>query len=470
MKLLSILRDSDSKISEILKWMLVVILPMGIYLLLDAASLTHILCVYASITLWAILSWMTGVLPDTIVSLLLPVFYILAGVAKPIVVFSPWYGTVPWITLGGFLIGAMLTKTGLGLRIAYTLIRLAGGSYRNCIFGLMLTGFLIGPIVPSVLSKMTIMCIIACSICQALHLQPGSNEAAGILLGAFFGVSIPAMCFLTGSAHIPMAVGIMEQVAGITVTWSRFSMHNLPVCLLYAAVVYVAICLLFKQKSDLDMKTVINTKYQKLGNTSAQEKKGIVVLLVTVAFLATDSLHHISAGWIMMIAALTLFLPGIDILRQEDLKTLNVLLVFYIVGAMSIGAVAINIGADKLLADGLITLLEGVSTGKAIGLSYLFGMAALIFLMPITALSALTGALTTAAMQLGVNSQAMLYSFMYGLDQAIFPYQFATMLIIYKTGLISIKQLVRILVPKTVICFLIIIYIAYPFWSLLGLT
>ena len=67
----------------------------------------------------------------------------LLAIASPKVVFSGFYSGAFWLVFGGLIIGAAVETTGLGNRIARTLIEYISGSYKwvvaaivliNCIF------------------------------------------------------------------------------------------------------------------------------------------------------------------------------------------------------------------------------------------------------------------------------------------------------------------------------------------------
>jgi di/tricarboxylate transporter len=462
---------SESKYTlwtTVLKLAIVAGIPILVYISLADSELGMPLRRFISLTVWAVLAWITEIIPGTMIGISLPALYVIFGVSSPAVAFSPWYGTVPWLTTGGLIVGHMLLETGLANRIAYSTIYMIGGSFRQIMAGLMVAGFILAPLVPSTISKMSIFCVFAIGICQGLNFRPGTPEAAAIMLTAFFSVSIPAMCFLTGSGHIPPAVYIMQQTSGIEVTWSQYAMHNVPVGIVYALATLILVGALFKTGHG-DHREIIGRCYQALGPMTRKEQCASILLVIILGLLATDTLHHLSPSWIMLLAAAALFVPGINLLQQDDLRKIDFLIVFFVSGAMSIGAVAADIGAAQMLADQLMPLINGSTVKYTLVAAYMFGWLLLFFVTPMTGLSTFAGPLSTLAMNVGLDPRLTVYSFIYGMDQAVFPYQYALLLLVFKTGYVTRQYLLRLLLPKVLVGGCVLLLVALPYWALLGL-
>ncbi len=193
--------------TTIVKLILVIGLPILIYISLADIDLSVQLHRFVPLTVCAVLAWITEFLPGTMIGISLPVLYVIFGISSPDVAFSPWYGNVPWLTIGGLIVGYMLLETGLANRIVYSTIYMIGGSFRQIMVGLMVAGFILAPFVPSTISKMSIFCVFAIGICQGFNFRPETPEAAAIMLTAYFSVSIPAICFLREAAiYLPLSI------------------------------------------------------------------------------------------------------------------------------------------------------------------------------------------------------------------------------------------------------------------------
>ncbi len=135
------------------------------------------------------------------------------GFAKPVV----------WLVVAAFLIAGAVKRTGLGERIALTLVARLGGSMRGLGYAICGSELLLGPVVPSNTARGGgIMSPIVASLARALDSTPErAPRRAGAylaLVGAHANLITAAM-FLTGMAANPLVVEAADQHLGVTYTW-----------------------------------------------------------------------------------------------------------------------------------------------------------------------------------------------------------------------------------------------------------
>ncbi|RYD02007.1 hypothetical protein N752_26505 [Desulforamulus aquiferis] len=138
------------------KWLINLVLPALIFLIPATETFTPEIKVFFAVTAWAVLSWVLSTLPETLVALMLPVFYLIFKIAETNVVYSPWTTTIPWVVVGGMIFGAVLIGTGLAKRIAYWTILKMGATYTGTLVGLTLAGIILAPFIPTAMGKMAI--------------------------------------------------------------------------------------------------------------------------------------------------------------------------------------------------------------------------------------------------------------------------------------------------------------------------
>jgi len=93
--------------------------------------------------------WETGVVPKYFTSIIF--FFLavtLAGV-PPSVVFSGFYSSAVWLVFGGLVIGFAVQTTGLGSKIATTLLGYYGGAYFGIIARTVIAAALMAFVLPS---------------------------------------------------------------------------------------------------------------------------------------------------------------------------------------------------------------------------------------------------------------------------------------------------------------------------------
>ncbi|MDO0825533.1 SLC13 family permease [Desulfosporosinus nitroreducens] len=136
------------------KWGINILLPLLVFFLIpQSTGATMAMKLFFAITTWAIIAWLLETVSETAVAILLPVFYIIAGLADTKIAFSAFTTTIPWIVLGGVIFSSVMISTGLAKRIAYFIILKTGGSFKGLLLGITLAGIVIAPFIPSAMGK-----------------------------------------------------------------------------------------------------------------------------------------------------------------------------------------------------------------------------------------------------------------------------------------------------------------------------
>jgi len=458
----------EKKNLKFLQWIVSLAVPLLILFVPATESFTTVVKGFLAVTFWGVFSMATEILPSTLVAVLLPVFYILFKVATPAQAFGPWISTVIWISFGGIIIANILMTSGLAKRIAYFTILKAGGSFTGTLVGIMLAGIIINPFVPSVMGKMAIIVPIAIGICQALDLEAKSRGASAVMMAAFLAIATPRLGYLTGDGGIPMMMNIVTKITGAPVSWSQYTYHNLLLSLIFSAISIAIVIIALKPEKEMEKKDVILAKYKELGIMTLKEKKVAALLVFTIIALITDSIHKIDAAWVFMVIAGVCFLPGINLINDEQLGKLNYKILFFVAGCMSIGTVAGASGAGKWLANILFPYLAGSPLYTTFA-AWFFGVILNFCLTPLAALASFTGPITEVCVQAGINPLPVIYSFLQGLDQYILPYEFAGLLFVYSYGYASLKNVIKVVAPRMILSGIFIALVAYPYWKLIGL-
>lgn len=447
-----------------LQWIIALGVPLFLFLMPATPVLTKPILKFLAITSWAVASWVFGIIPEIVVGFILPVLYIVVGVATPKDAFSPWLTNVPWISFGGLILTAMMMTTGLASRVAYKAILITGGSYKRTIIGLMLGGLVVAPLIPSIIGKAALFAIIGVSICQALHLEPQSKTASGIMMGAFLAVAGPKLSYLTGAGDGPLAMGLVAKVTGTMITWGEFALHNAVIGIIYSFLALLVLFVTIKPDKEFDSLEVIKARYRELGPMTLQEKKAGIILVLALILMVTDFLHKVDVGWVLMMVSAVAFLPGVGVLKVQDLNKTNFAMVFFVAGAMSIGPIAGQTGIVKLAANTLIPLLHGSSLYTYMCV-YFFGVILKFFLTPLAAVAMFVSTIAEIALQLGIHPYLLVYVFKYGVDQYLFPYEYAVLLYVYSFGYMSLNSIIRVMLPRMFVTGVFLVLIAYPYWK-----
>lgn len=455
--------------SDKLKWLTSILVPL-LFLVIPLPQATTEIRIFLALTLWAVICWVTEIISDSLVGMILPVLYIIFKLAQPNQVFGgPWSTSVPWTVLGGMVIGMVIITSGLAKRIAYWTILKTGSSFKGLLLGIMLAGIIIAPFIPAVTGKIAIMAPIAVGICQALNLSPKSRASSAITLTAFLAVASPCNSYLTGGGQIVMATNLLASVTKSPISWSGYALHNFIINIIWSFLCVFIVMILLKPEKDIAAKEIIEQKYNELGKVTSDQRKIALLLVFTLAALVTDKFHKIDSGWVFMLVAAVCFLPFMNLMDNERLTKCNFKMIFFITGSMAIGVAAKTTGASQWIANMLFPYLSTGSTIFTLGAVWLFGVVMNFIVTPLAAIASFTVPITEMAIKLGINPQPVLYTFLQGLDQYIFPYEYAVLLILYTYGYTSLKDLVKVLGVKMVLSLIFVLVVSYPYWKLIGL-
>ena len=99
---------------------------------------------------------------------------------------------------------------------------------------------------------------------------------------------------------------------------------------------------------------------------------------------------------------------------------------------------------------------------------YGVGAASNFFLTPLAAIASLTTPVVEICQGLGVSPVMGAYALLFGLDQYIFPYEFAVLLYFYTFGYIKMRHLVLVFGVRAILATIYLIGVAIPYWHFLG--
>ena len=199
----------------LIKWILVFGISILFYLLpLDLDPGIH---KFLAITIWAVLAWMTTILPIEATGMAIPCLYVLTGTTTGDVAFAPFSNTVIWGTAAMILLGVAADKSNIAKRMAYNILLKMDCDLKGLVWGFSLGGLALSFIITDSFARAVIFTTIAVGICRALEIPFKSKEATALGLAAFFGMSGPSIMTLTGGNGVQLISVYRNVVAGMDV-------------------------------------------------------------------------------------------------------------------------------------------------------------------------------------------------------------------------------------------------------------
>ncbi len=457
--------EAQKKIQLIIKWAIAIIVPALLYFLIpDVDGVTPEMRKFFVCTAWAILTWAMNLLPVYISGLLLTVWAILWGVAPANVVLGPWTGSVVWLSLGGLTLSVIFEKSGLMERIAYFFIVKSGGSYKGIVTGLVLSGAIVGLLVPNMTGRVALYCALCYGIYNALKIPKNSNAGAGIMFAGFVAAIAPSWMYLSASENLQLVNSYLKD-AGESITWMKYFISNFPVMLLWLIVLLVMVRVLFKQDATIDGKEYFQQKQKELGPMTAKEIKFLVILLaLVIAIIFTN----VDAGWLFTLAVIVCFIPGIDVADVKDLQKVNFPMVFFVAATMSIGSMSNAVGVAGLVSNLLMPVLQNVNNFGLVVFSWLTGVLVDMMMTPLAGMAAFSPLFIEIAQKLGLSALGVTFSFVWGVEQLFFPYEWALFLILFSYDVFDMKKAIKFCTTRTILSLIFLVALIYPYWMLTG--
>lgn len=453
------------------KWALSIVLPLLVYWLmppLETASPKTSL--FFAFTLWAVIAWAAEILPSAVVAAILTLCYTLF-VTTPQVAFSSWTTFLPWMCFAALIIAEVLTRTGLGKRIALHCMLLFGSSFTKTMIGLMAAGVILTLLVPSGLARAVIFVAIAQGLIQALNVDPRSRMSSAIIMGGYFAAIAPGLFCITGTEMNLLALQVVTSTTGVGVSYLDFLWQMAPFSVFYMAF-SVMLIFVIRGKERLanegNLKAVLTQRLAEMGPITKDEIKIFVILFGGFIGFVTEQWHHLPGAFVFALIGMACFLPGVNLAGEKDLRKVNLAFLIFLCACMSIGAVAQACNVPKWIAGHLSVMFAGHGAVTAISFSYVLGVVVNFLMTPMAAVGALGAPLSQLAVSLGLDPYTLLYSMLYGLDQLLFPYEIGYMLYTFMSGDVTLKHIIGALGIRMVAFAIFVPLLLVPYWKLIG--
>jgi sodium-dependent dicarboxylate transporter 2/3/5 len=414
--------------------------------------------------------WATNLIPLPATSLLAITLIPLLGVMKPARAFSFFGNQAVFFLLGVFLLTATMIRTGLSKRVALIFLERFDRSPRFLIFGILVSCAFFALWMP-VHAVSAMMFPIVLEVSSQLGLQPHrSRYGKALFLSLAWGTIIGGVGTFLGGARAPLAVGLLQEFNGQTITFLQWAKTAIPVVVLMVPLATVHLMLLFPPdiKEVRKARHFLRQELDHIGPMTAREKRmGLLILATIMAWILFGL--RIGLAEISILAAILLFILKIVHWKEiEDYVNWSVIVMYG--GAIAIGKALMETRALESLILGYlpfdqippfailvilavisILLTEGISNaaavavliplGFAIGNKY--GLSPILIVFTVTIPAGLPFCLP-----MGSPSNAISYS----------------------AGHYSIREMVRAGIFMNLAAILVLMLIMHFYWPLIGLV
>jgi sodium-dependent dicarboxylate transporter 2/3/5 len=237
------------------------------------------------IFLTCLVLWVTRLLPLPVTGLFALVAPPLLGVMSTKEAFA-YFGSEPvFFIMGVFILATALLKSGLSTRLALHLLKSGAKSPRRLVLHIMLTSALLS-FVMSEHAVAAMMFPLTVIISKRLKLDPGKASYGTILfLAMAWGCVIGGIATMLGGARVALAVGLLHEATGATITFSQWTLAILPVVLVLFVFCYFLLTRFFAIDIDTvaEADTAIEEQIHDCGRPVMEEKFLALLMLAAIA-------------------------------------------------------------------------------------------------------------------------------------------------------------------------------------------
>jgi solute carrier family 13 (sodium-dependent dicarboxylate transporter), member 2/3/5 len=282
--------------------------------------------------------WVTGALPLVITGLLAIVLLGICGVMTPRNAYSLFGSEAVFFVLAAFMLAAAVNYRGLGRRVAVTVF----ARYGHTPLGLLRSVYLLSALMSFLIPEHAVAAIVFPIV---LNLVDSLEEPArrtryptALFLAMAWGTNIGGIATLLGGARGPLALGILTESTGVTISFLHWSLATLPLVAILLTVGYFVLVAFFASEPvNIERSIgVIGERKTRLGRITFQETAVAVILAVTVIAWSLAS-AKIGLAAIAILAVVALFVFGL-LTWQEVEGHVNWGIILMYGGAISLGA------------------------------------------------------------------------------------------------------------------------------------
>ena len=424
--------------------------------LLSAQDTRMVAIVFTCIVLWA-----TSMIGGLLVSLL---FFFLAATLTSVPtqeIFSGFASSAFWLVFSGSAIGFALKESGLSERIGMALARRIGGSYLKALLAFAVLSFLLSLVMPSTFGRVAILIPIAIGYCDVVRLGESAKGRRGILLLVIVGSYELAAAVLPANLPNVIMAGILEQTHGMHLRFSEYLLYFFPAGVLVRGAILVCVShWLFADKVD---EVAIPAASARM---SARELHAIVLLMITLLFWFTDSIHHIAPGWVGLGFTLAYFLTSPAEQLARFTATVKMDLLWFIAAIIGLTALVNHLGV-RIPDDLALASLRESPFGAYLVLSAM--SIVLCFAVTSNAEPALFVPVVSRMLAQAAHLKVGLLSQVMGYGTTFLPYQSPPIVFGNELARLDRRAAIQYCLVTAVLGVLLVIPINALWWRLIGL-
>ena len=273
------------------------------------------------ILIMAIVWWITGVLPEFVTAVVMAVLFVVVAGISVGATFSTFASSTWWLLLSAFTLGVGMKTSGLMKRIALAIVSKFPRTFRCQVAAQLVTGTVLGPLIPSLAVKGAMLAPLAMNIGDELGYERQGKRATGLFAAMLVGIRTVAPTIVSASVTGYALMATLPADVQEQFNMATWFVAALPWLIVVLVLNYFLIMGIYGRGEKAGESSCGGTDEDAsqpipdgLGPLSAVEKRMLGIILVTVVLWATEPFHHVSAMAVGLAALVAMFvLKVIDV-------------------------------------------------------------------------------------------------------------------------------------------------------------
>ncbi|MDU2065363.1 MAG: DASS family sodium-coupled anion symporter [Sporomusaceae bacterium] len=400
----------------------------------------------------------------------------LLGTGKAIPMAMSGFVNSGWVLVAaGLFLAEAVRFTGLDRRIAVNILRVVGTEPKKIIGGMIIAGFLLSFIIPSIAARAAALIPVALGLITALKVDKKSAFAKQIMLVTGFTAAITGGTVLTAGAPNPFTVGLLASQLNHTITWLDWFIYAGPFTVVLGIIMYVLVITMNKFEKLEGGEALIAKYMTELGPMTSKEKRIGWIFAFTILLWGTEHTHHIDANTITVFAALLIFLTQVATWKEMSDRVGWGTLVLFGAG-ITIGEVLLKTGAAAWAANAALGHM-GLQSMSAAMILATISVPIIVIRVAFSSIVALAAIVVPTMLGLLTNfnnpdipiwSVTLISSFLVYFS-FLLPVNTPATLLTYSTGTYEQSDMLKIGIPLTLLGLGAYILFVNTYWHWLGL-
>lgn len=284
---------------------------------------------------WIIIVLVTKCLPTMLTNIIFAAGIILTGIIGQGPLFSA-FGTSPFILVMGLSVVALgMSKTNLGARIAYTLIKYVGKTPSLLVLAICLTGTILSTLIVN-LPALLAICPIILSVLKELNEIPGESKLGkAMFLGLIWSGGIGGLVLVSSNGNNAAGVGAFAQATegAMAISYGQWAIFGIPMSIVMVIPSWLLLSAWFKVNKtshSLDPQ-MAKARLAELGPMNKDEVRYIIILVLMIAAFFFGGNFGVSAPTVALLAMILMLAPYIGLIDFEEAqKNINWSMLFQV--------------------------------------------------------------------------------------------------------------------------------------------